>query len=243
MPFVQRGDASLYYEEYGSGYPVILFAPGSLQSSIDYWRRPAAPINAIDLLSPHFRVIAMDQRNAGRSRAPITPEDGWHTYTQDHIAILDHLGIEKVHVLGQCIGVPFAMSLIKAQPERVSAGALLQPSGRIGPHRGRTASFDQWAATLTDHPEATEEVLDRFFLNLYTNDFVYSVTREFVASCSLPFLVLAGNDDAHPYAVSEEFVRLAPNAEFIPKWKEGPEREVAARRILEFLQAQTPALG
>jgi pimeloyl-ACP methyl ester carboxylesterase len=240
VPHVQNGDASIYFEEFGSGYPVILFAPGSLQSSIDYWRRPAAPINPLDLLAPHFRLIAVDQRNAGRSRAPITESDSWSDYTADHIAVLDELGIEECHVLGQCIGVPFAMSLIRAQPSRIRAAALLQPSGRVGPHRGRTESFNQWAASLQDHPEATEAVLDRFFENLYTPDFVYTVPREFVPTCNQPFLVLAGNDQAHPFEVSEEFVRLARDAEFIPEWKQGPARDAAAKRILEFLLQHTP---
>lgn len=242
MPYIQNGEASIYFEEYGSGYPVLLFAPGSLQSSIDYWSRPAAPINPLELLGPHFRLIAVDQRNAGKSRAPVTENDGWTDYTSDHIAILDELGIEECHVLGQCIGVPFCMGLINAQPWRVRAAALLQPSGRVGPNRGRRGSFDQWCETLTDHPEATKEVLDKFFENLYTPDFVYTVPREFVPTCTQPFLVLAGNDEAHPYEVSEELVRLAPNAEFIKEWKEGPAREAAAKRILEFLLENTPSV-
>lgn len=243
MPYLKYDSVSIYYEEFGSpsGYPVLLFAPGSLQSSIDFWHRPAAPIDPTVVLAPHFRLIAMDQRNAGRSWAPISPEDNWQTYTRDHIALLDHLGIERTHVLGQCIGVPFAMSLIKAQPWRITAAALLQPSGRIGPMRGRTASFNQWCASLKDHPEATEEVLDRFFANLYTADFVYSVPREFVPTCQVPLLVLAGNDEAHPFEVAEELARLAPNAEFIPEWKSGPALEAATKRIQEFLLAHIPA--
>jgi len=59
----------------------------------------------------------MDQRNAGgQSRAPITAQDGWHTYAGDHIALLDHLRIDRCHLYGQCIGGSFIMSLLKAQP-------------------------------------------------------------------------------------------------------------------------------
>src|SRR5687768_15932610 len=119
------------------------------------------------------------------------------------------------------------MSLIKAQPSRIRAAALLQPSGRVGPHTGRTGSFNQWCESLKDHPEATEAVLDQVFENMYTPDFVYTVRRDFVPTCKQPFLVLAGNDEAHPYEVSEEFVSLAPNVEFIPVWKQGPARDAA----------------
>ena len=181
MPFLKHAEASIYYEDLGSGYPVLLFAPGSLSSTIDAWRH--APFDPTVELANEFRLIALDQRNAGRSWAPITADEGWHSYTADHIALLDHLGIERAHVLGQCIGGPFSMGLIRAQPDRVSAAVLVQPSGRVGPFTGRAAGFDSWRAALQDHPEATPTVLDRMRANLYTADFVYTVTRDFVRTC------------------------------------------------------------
>ena len=39
MPVFERAGVSLYYEEYGSGYPLLLFAPGGMRSSIDFWRQ------------------------------------------------------------------------------------------------------------------------------------------------------------------------------------------------------------
>jgi len=243
MPFLERDGASIYYEEFGSGYPVLLFAPGALESSVEFWHRPTMPFDPTVVLAPHFRLIAMDQRNAGRSRAPISAEDGWPTYTQDHVALLDHLGIERAHVLGWCIGVPFLMSLIRAEPQRVSAAAAVQPSGRVGPLTRRSGLFDRWCEALKDHPEATPAVLESFYANLYSADFVYSVPREFVPSCQVPLLVLAGNDEAHPFAVAEELARLAPHAEFIPEWKEGAPLDAAVKRIREFLLAHVPAKG
>src|SRR5215204_1458189 len=105
MPSIQNGDATIYYEEYGEGFPILTFAPAGLMSTIDVWSRPMAPINPITEWSGRYRVIAMDQRNAGgQSTAPIRGTDGWEQYASDHIAILDHLGIEKCHLMGQCIG-------------------------------------------------------------------------------------------------------------------------------------------
>ena len=51
-------------------------------------------------LSGSCRVIAMDQRNAGESRGPISGNDGWHTYTADQLALMDHLGVGCFHVVG-----------------------------------------------------------------------------------------------------------------------------------------------
>ena len=91
------------------------------------------PINPTAELSDKFRVIAMDQRNAGgQSRAPINAEDGWDSYTADHIAVLDHLHIDRCHLYGQCIGGSFILNLIKKQPERVAGAVLAQPIGRVG---------------------------------------------------------------------------------------------------------------
>lgn len=242
MPFLKRGNTSICYEEFGvaSGYPVLLYAPGSLNSTLDAWHGLAAFDATIELAN-EFRLIAMDQRNAGRSWAPITADDGWHSYTEDHTALLDHLGIERAHLLGQCIGGPFCMGMIQAQPDRVSAAVLVQPSGRVGPFTGRATGFDRWREGLRDHPEATAAVLDSLRTRLYTADLVHTVSRDFVRTCQTPLLILAGNDDVHPFALAEELAALAPRAEFIPEWRSGQALETALERIRAFLLAHIPS--
>lgn len=210
---------------------------------IDVWSHPSAPVNPTTEFAANFRVIAMDQRNAGgKSRAPITAQDGWHTYAADHIALLDHLRMDRCHLYGQCIGRSFIMSLLKAQPQRIGCAVLAQPIGRVGAMApGRSARFQAWVETIKDHPEATEQVLDAFYRNLYGPGFAYSVDRAFVSSCKTPCLVLAGNDEAHPFAISEEMAKLFPNAEFIKEWKKGAALVLARARIKQFLSAHTPA--
>ena len=164
MPSFEYGDVSIFYEEYGKGFPILTFAPGGLLSTIDFWSRPASPVNPTTEFASEFRVIAMDQRNApGKSRAPITAQDGWHSYTADHLALLDHLGIDQCHLYGQCIGGPFILSLLKAAPERFPCAVLAQPIGRVKPELPpRGGLFNTWAEGLKgDHPEVTEAVLDR----------------------------------------------------------------------------------
>jgi hypothetical protein len=71
---------------------------------------------------------------------------------------------------------------------------------------------------------------------------VYSVDRDFVKRCKTPCLTLAGNDEAHPYPISEEIAQLLPNNEgFIKEWKSGPALEEAKKRCKEFLKKHTPA--
>jgi pimeloyl-ACP methyl ester carboxylesterase len=242
MPSFEHHGATIYYEEFGQGFPILTFAPAGLQSVIDVWSSPSAPVNPTTEFASNFRVIAMDQRNAGgRSHAPITAQDGWHSYTADHIALLDHLGIDQCHLYGQCIGGPFILSLLKAQPQRIACAVLAQPIGRVeAALPPRTARFNAWAESLKDHPEVTEQVLDAFYQNLYGPGFAYSVDRAFVSSCQTPCLVLAGNDAAHPFAIAEEMAQLLPNAEFIPEWKEGAALVAAKARIQQFLSDHTP---
>ena len=242
MPTIERNGATIYYEEHGKGFPIFTFAPAGLASTIGVWSGPSAPINPITEWSSDYRVIVMDQRNAGgKSRGSISAADGWHTYAADHIAVLDHLKIERCHLYGQCIGGSFIASMLKAQPQRIASAVLAQPIGRVGPMKpGRAARFDEWAKSLKDHPEATPQVLDRFYQNLYAPGFLYSVDREFIKTVKTPCMVLAGNDEAHPYPISEETAKLLPNAEFIPEWKTGDALVAAKKRVKEFLAKHTP---
>src|SRR6266404_7518148 len=84
MPSFEHHGAHIYYEEFGQGFPILTFAPAGLQSVIGVWSQASAPINPTTEWAANFRVIAMDQRNAGgQSRAPITAQDGWDRYTAD----------------------------------------------------------------------------------------------------------------------------------------------------------------
>src|SRR5216683_262342 len=75
MPTLKIPDGEIYYEVHGSGYPLMIFAPGGLRSELAFWRHspsnPSAPavwMDPMTALGGQYRVVAMDQRNAGRSR-------------------------------------------------------------------------------------------------------------------------------------------------------------------------------
>jgi pimeloyl-ACP methyl ester carboxylesterase len=242
MPTIQHHGATIHYEEHGQGFPILTFAPAGLRSVIAVWGQPMAPINPTTEWAANYRVIVMDQRNAGgQSQAPITTRDGWDAYTADHIAVLDHLRIDRCHLYGQCIGGSFIINMLKHHPERVASAVLAQPIGRVGPLApGRNANFAGWADELKDHPEATPEVLDAFYQNLYAAGFVYCADRDFVKTIKTPCLVLAGNDAAHPWPISEELSKLVPGCEFVAEWKTGAALEAARLRVKEFLAKHTP---
>ena len=239
MAFFERDGVRLYFEEHGSGFPILLFAPGGMRSAASFWR--SAEWDPIETLAPHFRVIAMDQRNAGQSTAPVAASDGWATYTADHLALLDHLGIERTHVMGGCIGGPYCFGVIEAARERV-AGAILQQSiGDDGQNRGLFYEmFDSWADGIkADHPEATPAAWESFRSNMFDPTFVYNVSKDFVTACDVPMLVLMGADAYHPEVTSREIADLAPNAELMESWK-NPDEDGTRERAIEFLQSHTP---
>jgi pimeloyl-ACP methyl ester carboxylesterase len=244
MPTIKNGNATIYFEEHGKGFPILTFAPAGLQSTIKVWSEASAPIKPVEQWSGQYRVIVMDQRNAsgGRSRAPISAKDDWDTYTSDHLAVLDHLKIDKCVLFGQCIGGSFIMNFIKQAPQRVHAAIIAQPIGRVGAMKpGRAVRFNEWAKSLQDHPEATEDVLTAFHDNLYAPGFLYAVDREFVKNVKVPCLLLAGTDEAHPRPISDETAQLLPNVEYITEWKEGAALENAKAKCKAFLAKNTPS--
>ena len=239
MPTFHRNDVSLYYEIHGEGFPLLLFAPGGMRSAISFWG--GAEWDPIATLAPHFRVIAMDQRNAGVSTAPVAGSDGWHTYADDHVALLDHLGIEKVHLLGGCIGGPYSFGVIERAPERVAAAVLQQSIGNDGNNRELFfAMFDQWADDLRPKmPGVSGEAWESFRANMFDQPFLYNVSREFVAKCETPLLVLMGSDPYHPEAISREIAALAPNAQLVEEWKDAA-KDGTVETVTAFLKAHTP---
>ncbi len=239
MAVFERGDISIYYEIHGEGFPVLLFAPGGMRSSIPHWR--SAEWDPIEALSPHFQVIAMDQRNAGQSRAPISAGDGWHSYTGDHLALLDHLAIEQTHLMGGCIGGPYSFGVIEREPNRVAAAVLQQSIGNDGTNRDLFyAMFDDWADDLKQSmPSVSDQAWASYRANMFDQEYLYNVSREFVGACQTPILVLMGADPYHPEAISREIAELAPRARLVEQWKDAAADGTVAT-VIEFLKSNTP---
>src|SRR5213592_3338915 len=75
MPFYDKGNVRIRYEETGSGFPLLVTPGGGLNSRVSNW--PTAVINAMEEFKNDFRCITMDQRNAngGESSGPIPVDD------------------------------------------------------------------------------------------------------------------------------------------------------------------------
>jgi pimeloyl-ACP methyl ester carboxylesterase len=240
MAICELGATRIHYEIEGSGYPVLLIAPGGMSSANDVWLR--FPWNPRSALAADYQVIGMDQRNSGSSSGPVAAGDGWATFTADQLGLLDALGVEECHVVGSCIGGSYILALLATAPERFRSAVMLQPIG-IGENRSLFYdAFDAWAEALAPrHPEAGPDDWRALREALWSGDFVCSVDREQIRACTTPTLLLMGNDVYHPEPTSRELAELLPNCELIEQWKEEEFLADTDAAIKRFLSAHTPA--
>jgi pimeloyl-ACP methyl ester carboxylesterase len=248
MPFYAKGDVRIHYEEVGSGFPLLVIPGGGLNST--FAGLATHPFNPMEEFKGEYRCIAADLRNAngGQSTGPLESDRPWDAYTDDHLGLMDHLGIKEFMVLGFCIGGPFIWNLLRRASDRVVTAVLAQPSGFRPemPDLFYQNNIKGWGPALSARqPDITMEMVDAFLNKMYrTNaDFVFTVTRDFVRSCQTPILVLPDDVPAHPYAVAMEVVSLAPNSEVsLYPWKDSQDHiRQAVHHVRTFLRAHHPA--
>lgn len=116
MSEVTRPDgAVISYDAEGAGPPLLVLSG---------WRPGyAAPF------ADRFRVVTMDQRHMGRSRAPLVPFD-YEAGVADQLAVLDALDIQRCRLVATGFGCLSALRLLYDAPARIESAVLLEPPGR-----------------------------------------------------------------------------------------------------------------
>jgi pimeloyl-ACP methyl ester carboxylesterase len=118
------------FEVTGSGPPLLLFSPGGFNATIESWssfgiyRR----LNLLGHLTHGYTCITFDKRESGRSGGRVE-RITWADYAMQGRGLLDHLGIERAHLIGGCIGCSIAAAFAVASPERVASMVLYSPAG------------------------------------------------------------------------------------------------------------------
>jgi 3-oxoadipate enol-lactonase len=110
MPTVSVRDVELYYEEHGSGDPLLCVMGFATDSTGWLMQTPA--------FAERHRTIVFDNRGVGRSSKP-TGAYTIHEMADDAVALLDHLKVDRAHVLGVSMGGMIAQELVLRHPERV----------------------------------------------------------------------------------------------------------------------------
>ncbi len=104
----------VHYTDEGAGEPVLLLHGFAVNADLN-WRRPGI----LNALKKDFRVIAMDLRGHGLSGKPHEPDKYGMEMVNDVVRLLDHLNIQKAHIVGYSLGGFIALKLAVTNPERV----------------------------------------------------------------------------------------------------------------------------
>lgn len=140
MPIALIDGIETNYEVTGNGPPLLMFAPGGFDASLDKWRGLGiyAKIKLLDHLPAHYTCILFDRRETGLSGGRVERLT-WAGYVAQGAGLLDHLGIDRTHLIGGCMGCCPVAAFATLYPERVLSMVQYWPVGgaqfRLNGHR------------------------------------------------------------------------------------------------------------
>jgi pimeloyl-ACP methyl ester carboxylesterase len=117
--FFDSDGVKIHYRVWGKGDPIVLIH--GFTASIDSnWVQPGI----VDKLDDDFKVIALDLRGHGKSDKPHDPAAYGDKMAEDVVRLLDHLEIEKAHIVGYSLGGFTTLKLVTMHPERFLSATL-----------------------------------------------------------------------------------------------------------------------
>lgn len=140
MPTAEIDGIETNYEVMGDGPPLLMFAPGGFDAQMSKWSDLGVykRIRLLDHLPQHFTCILYDRRENGQSGGRVEPI-GWEDFAAQGAGLLDHLGHERAHLIGGCMGCAPVAAFAVAYPARVASMVLYWPVGgahyRISSHQ------------------------------------------------------------------------------------------------------------
>ncbi len=144
MPLAHINSIDINYEDHGAGDPLILVHGYS--ASVDMWR------DQLPAFTAKYRVVTYDLRGHGASTAPADMESYSlaRDYVADHVALMDHLGIDRAYIGGLSMGGMIAQEFALRYPNRVKALLLFDTGPGMGLQRDPAllARFEQMRAMM-----------------------------------------------------------------------------------------------
>jgi pimeloyl-ACP methyl ester carboxylesterase len=118
------------YEIAGSGPPLLMYSPGGFDSRLENWTSLGIYGRTAMLaqLAGSYTCITFDRRESGRSGGRVE-RVSWSDYVAQGLGLLDHLGVDRAHVMGGCVGCSSVVAFAVAHPERVASMVLYSPAG------------------------------------------------------------------------------------------------------------------
>jgi pimeloyl-ACP methyl ester carboxylesterase len=118
------------YEVLGEGPPLLMYSPGGFDAALEKWSTQGiyTRIKLLDHLPKKYRCIVFDRRESGQSGGRVE-RITWAHYVRQGKGLLDHLGIQRAHIMGACMGVCPVLAFAVAHPEVVQSMVLYWPVG------------------------------------------------------------------------------------------------------------------
>ena len=134
------------YEVMGSGPPLLMYAPGGFDATVEKWTTQGvyAKVRFLDHLPKKYTCIAFDRRECGRSGGRVE-RVRWADYVEQGKGLLEHLDIDRAHIMGGCMGCSPVTAFAVLHPEAVLSMVLFWPTG--GP-KYRISSHQRFAEHL-----------------------------------------------------------------------------------------------
>jgi pimeloyl-ACP methyl ester carboxylesterase len=140
MPTAVIDGIATRYEVIGAGPPLLLYAPGGFNATIETWSTQGvyAKIKLLDHLPKKYTCVVFDRRECGQSGGRVERVT-WAHFVAQGKGLLDHLGIKRAHLMGGCMGCCPVAAFGVAHPDMVLSMVLFWPVGgakyRIGSHQ------------------------------------------------------------------------------------------------------------
>jgi len=172
MARVNVNDIDIFYELHGRGTPLVLIM--GLRRNAEWWYRQ------IPALTPHCRVLAFDNRGAGRTDKP-KMEYSIRLFADDTAGLMDALGIGKAHVLGVSMGGYIAQELAINYPEKVKSLILgcTGPGGERAVHMSMERRNKFTANRGLEPEEILKKDIDIYFSDEYIREHSKEI-KEFI---------------------------------------------------------------
>ena len=117
---IDSGRVRIHFTDEGSGPPVVLIHGFAVNADLN-WRLP----KITQALAADFRVVSMDTRGHGLSGKPHDPAAYGVAMVGDVVNVLDHLGLERAHVVGYSLGGFIALKMATLHPDRLLSASVL----------------------------------------------------------------------------------------------------------------------
>ncbi len=135
------------YEVIGAGPPLLMYSPGGFDATVEKWSTQGVytRIKLLDHLPKKYMCIAFDRRECGQSVGRVE-RITWAHYVAQGKGLLDHLKIERAHLMGACMGVCPVLAFAVAHPQAVLSMILYWP---VGGAKYRIKAHQRFADHLT----------------------------------------------------------------------------------------------